>query len=134
MVIARPDTKQSYADKLLDILSRPGLPNVLTTAWIGQQMHTPWRNVSKHVMIIEDVQRAIANLGWRYVSRKGRLGSTFERSEAIATSVATLQRKDEALTSRMEGITGSADTEDLGLWAPTLTSIEMCPAAEALGI
>jgi len=42
-------------------------------------MHTPWRNVSKHVMILEPVQRAIENLGWRYVSRKGRLGSTFER-------------------------------------------------------
>jgi hypothetical protein len=47
-------------------------------------MHTPWRNVSKHVMILDDVRRATANLGWRYVSRKGRLGSTFERHRIIA--------------------------------------------------
>jgi hypothetical protein len=79
VVTAKTGTKQSYADKLLDILSRSGLPYTLTTTWIGQQMHTPWRNVSKHVMILEPVQRAIENLGWRYVSRKGRLGSTFER-------------------------------------------------------
>jgi hypothetical protein len=79
-VVAAPaKAKQSYADGLLDILSRPGLPNVLRTNWIGQQMRTAWRNVSKHVMILEAVQRAIENLGWRYVSRKGRLGSTFER-------------------------------------------------------
>jgi len=79
VVTASTGAKQSYADALLDILSRPGLPNVLSTKWIGQQMRTPWRNVSKHVMILEPVQRAIDNLGWRYVSRKGRLGSTFER-------------------------------------------------------
>src|SRR5215471_10270264 len=92
VVTAKIGTKQPYADKLLDILSGPGLPNVLSTKWISQQMHTPWRNVSKHVMVLEPVQRAIENLGWRYVSRKGRLGSTFERSEASATSVAALQR------------------------------------------
>src|SRR5215468_5146328 len=74
VVTATATTKQSYTDALLDILSRPGLPNVLSTKWIGQQMHTPWRNISKHVLILEDVQRAITNLGWRYVSRKGRLG------------------------------------------------------------
>src|SRR5262249_15951179 len=79
VVTARTGSKQSYADKLLDILCRPGLPDTLTTKWIGQQIKTPWRNVSKHLMIIEPVQRAIAALGWRYASRKGRAGCTFER-------------------------------------------------------
>jgi hypothetical protein len=79
VVTARTGSNQSYADALLDILSRPGLPEVLSTKWMSEQMHTPWRNVSKHVMILEPVQRAIENLGWRYVSRKGRLGSIFER-------------------------------------------------------
>ena len=83
MITSRTGTKQSYAHALLDILSRPGLPNVLSTKWISEQMHTPWRNVSKHVLILDDVQRAVANLGWRYVSRKGRLGSTFERHRII---------------------------------------------------
>jgi hypothetical protein len=58
--------KQSYADTLLDFLSRSGLPNVVTTTWIAQQMGKPWRAVSKHVMPLAEVQRAIENLGWVY--------------------------------------------------------------------
>jgi len=53
------------------------LPAVLRTKWISQPMHTPWRQITQH--LAADVKRAIENLGWRYVSRKGRLGSTFER-------------------------------------------------------
>jgi hypothetical protein len=111
VVTANTGTKRSYADKLLDILSRSGLPNVLTTTWIGQQMHAPWRSVSKHVMILPEVQRAIENLGWRYVSRKGRRGSTFERVEGIMTNA-----------------------DDGRLAVTAFTSTEMCPVAEALGI
>ena len=74
------DTKteqKTQAEALLSLLSRPGLPTVLSTKWITQQMRTPWRQVTQHLSA--DVKRAIENLGWRYVSRKGRLGSTFER-------------------------------------------------------
>jgi len=74
------DTKteqKTQAEALLSLLSRPGLPTVLSTKWITQQMRTPWRQVTQHLSA--DVNRAIENLGWRYVSRKGRLGSTFER-------------------------------------------------------
>jgi hypothetical protein len=76
--------KQSAADKLLAILSQPGLPDILTTQWISKQIGKPWRKVWKHILPLADVQRAIANLGWRYVPRpgrprKGEPGSTFER-------------------------------------------------------
>ena len=73
-------------------------------------MDAPWRSVSKHVMILPEVLRAIENLGWRYVSRKGRRGSTFER---------------------VEGIVENADGR---LAITAFTSTEMCPVAEALGI
>ena len=63
-------------------MSRQGLPNKLTTNWIGQQMGKPWRTVSKHVMPLDSVQRALVNLGWTYVSRKGRGGSCFERTQS----------------------------------------------------
>jgi hypothetical protein len=79
VVTASVDHKQPYADKLLELLSRSGLPDVIPTRWLGQQMNTPWRNVSKNIMLLEPVQRAIGNLGWTYVSRKGRGGSAFER-------------------------------------------------------
>jgi hypothetical protein len=84
VVAANTDAKQSYADTLLDILSRSGLPNVLTTTWIAQQIGKSWREVSKHVMPLAEVQQAIENLGWEYKPclgkpRKGQPGSTFER-------------------------------------------------------
>jgi hypothetical protein len=80
----RGGQKQPYADTLLGILGSPGLPDVISTGWLSAQMHTPWRNVSKNIMQIEPVQRAIVNLGWTYVSRKGRGGSTFERDTVMA--------------------------------------------------
>jgi hypothetical protein len=88
VVAANTDAKQSYADALLDILSRSGLPNVVTTTWIAQQMDKSWREVSKHVMPLAEVQRAIANIGWEYKPclkpRKGQPGSTFERLPPIS--------------------------------------------------
>jgi hypothetical protein len=79
VVTASVGHKQPYADKLLELLSRSGLPDVLQVRWLGTQMNTPWRNVSKDVMILEPIRKAIGNLGWTYVPRKGRAGSTFER-------------------------------------------------------
>jgi hypothetical protein len=84
VVASTAGTKQPYADKLLEILGRLGLPDVLPTKWIGQQMNTQWRHVSKNIMILEPVKKAIGNLGWTYVSRKGRPrkgygGAAFER-------------------------------------------------------
>jgi hypothetical protein len=78
LTIVDANTEQkTQAEALLSLLSRPGLPTVLSTKWISEQMHTPWRQIVQHLSA--DVKRAIENLGWRYVSRKGRLGSTFER-------------------------------------------------------
>ncbi len=78
LAIVDANTEQmTQAQALLSLLGRPGLPTVLSTKWISQQMHTPWRQITQHLSA--DMWRAIENLGWRYVSRKGRLGSTFER-------------------------------------------------------
>jgi hypothetical protein len=76
--IVDPNAEQmTQAGVLLSLLSRPGLPTTLSTKWISQQMETPWRQITQHLSA--DMWRAIENLGCRYVSRKGRLGSTFER-------------------------------------------------------
>jgi hypothetical protein len=78
LTIVEANTEQkTQAEALLSLLSRPGLPTTLSTKWISQQMRTPWRQITQHLSA--DMWRAIENLGWRYVSRKGRLGSTFER-------------------------------------------------------
>jgi hypothetical protein len=73
----KPSVKQTDADQLLTILSRPNLPDTLTTKRIGQQMKKPWREVGKHVMKIPEVQRAVENLGWEYKPVKGRTGGAF---------------------------------------------------------
>jgi hypothetical protein len=76
----RAKTKQSYADKLIDILGRPGLPPVISTSWISKEMGKPWRDVGRHIMAMDDVKKAIETLGWHYVLRKGKKGSFFQRS------------------------------------------------------
>ena len=78
-LVTNTGSEQTQADALLSVLSRPGLPEVLTTKWIGQQTGIPWRNMSKHVMAQASIVKAIENLGWKYVSGKGRKGSRFER-------------------------------------------------------
>jgi hypothetical protein len=74
------DCGQTQAEAFLALLSRPDLPPKLTQRWIGEQLKTPWRAVSKHIMPREDVQRALRNKGWEYVPHKGRGGSYFQRS------------------------------------------------------
>jgi hypothetical protein len=95
LTIVEANTEQTtQAQALLLLLSRPGLPTTLSTKWISQQMRTPWRQITQHLSA--DVKRAIENLGWRYVSRKGRLGSTFERilpMSVMATSPSSPQER-----------------------------------------
>jgi hypothetical protein len=80
------NTKRPYADKVLDILSRPGLPNIVTTNWIGEEMGKAWRSVSKNVMKLEQFVRAFGALGWEYKNRKGKKGAYFERRAADANT------------------------------------------------
>jgi hypothetical protein len=75
----KPGAKRTHADALLDVLGRSGLPDVLTTRWIIQEMQAPSRFALKDVVTRADVRQAMTSLGWRYVSRKGKAGSTFER-------------------------------------------------------
>jgi hypothetical protein len=77
--------KPTREQKLYEVLSQPGLPDEVSTKWIGQQMQVPWRDVSKHLMPLERVQRVLDGLGWSYVSRSGRAGGCFR---SIASMVA----------------------------------------------
>lgn len=79
------DGHRTRADALLEILGRPGLPNVVTTKWISQQMTVPWRDVGKHVKHMPAVQQGVAALGWTYDGRKGRGGSAFRRTRSGET-------------------------------------------------
>jgi hypothetical protein len=68
-----------YADKLLDLLDRPGLPNKLSTAWVSRQLGVDWRTVGHRLLKRKSVQQQLPRLGWRYESCRGRPGSLFVR-------------------------------------------------------
>jgi hypothetical protein len=85
--ISPEDSNQTQAEALLEILSRPGLPPKLMTGWISQQMGRPWRDIRSNVMKAP-VGKMIQNLGWEYVSRKGRGGCYFKKSTPQADSYA----------------------------------------------
>jgi hypothetical protein len=73
-------TAETYADKLLLLLSRPGLPESIRTNWIGEQVGTPWRNWGPNVMKRPDTQACLRSLGWSYVAAKGRGGAKLIRA------------------------------------------------------
>jgi hypothetical protein len=79
------NNKQTRAEALLALLSRPNLPPKLTQQWISQQLGCQWRDISKNVMKSKSVRKAIANLGWTYLANKGCKGSYFVRTQGTST-------------------------------------------------
>jgi hypothetical protein len=83
-IVTEGSSTQTPTDKLYEILSRPELPNVITTSWLGQQMKVVrWRDVRKNIRCLESFQKAIAGLGWTYTPKPGRGGGSFTRTDAL---------------------------------------------------
>jgi hypothetical protein len=83
-------TDQTYAEKLLTLLSRAGLPESISTRWIAQQVGgAPWRDWGPSVMKRSDTQACLRSLGWSYVAAKGRGGAKLIRaSEGASYTIA----------------------------------------------
>jgi hypothetical protein len=78
------------ADKVLAFLNDlPGTVTTITTAEVGKHTGRKWNTVSKRLLTTEFLS-ALENIGWRYVSNKGRTGSRFERRLAEAKRVAVV--------------------------------------------
>ena len=69
--------KATWSERVIDLLNRSTAAKV-TTAELAKELGKPWGKVSFAVLTPEFF-RALEGLGWRYVSRKGRWGSYFER-------------------------------------------------------
>jgi hypothetical protein len=70
------------ADKVLALLNDlSGIITTITTAEVGKHTGRKWSTVSKRLLTTEFLS-ALQNIGWRYVSTKGRTGSRFERCSA----------------------------------------------------
>jgi hypothetical protein len=72
-VVGHGSTEERYADQLLMLLSRPDLPDTITTKWIGEQVGVPWRYWGRNVLKRPDTQRWLQSLGWHY-ERRGPAG------------------------------------------------------------
>jgi len=73
----------------------------LTSKALTRIIGRPWREVSRNV-VTPDFLSAIAGLGWRYVSKKGRGGARFERAVALRDG------RGRESTEEVQGDTGAA--------------------------
>jgi hypothetical protein len=99
------DTGQTYAEKFLELLSRPGLADSITPTWIGEQVGTPWSVWGKNVLKRTETQACMKALGWRYVPGRGRGGGKFLRD-----TVATVTVHGGYATTSQEAIQATKDT------------------------
>jgi hypothetical protein len=74
-------TSLEHRPRLLEILSDPTLPPEVSSGHIGDLMHVTWKDVSGK-LINDETRVMLKALGWTYVSRMGRGGSTFRRLSA----------------------------------------------------
>jgi hypothetical protein len=80
------DASSTKADRLIALLSRPELPDVVTTKWIGEELGEPWGSWSKDVLKRTTTRSALKALGWRYEPVRGRGGrSRFVRETGVVT-------------------------------------------------
>jgi hypothetical protein len=81
------DTADTYSEKFLALLSRPGLPTCITPRWIGEQIGAPWSSWGKNVLKRTETQACMKALGWRYVPAKGRGGGKFLRDTTASITI-----------------------------------------------
>ena len=72
--------KATWSERVIDLLNRSTAGKLLTSE-LAKELGKSWGKVSFAVLTPEFF-RALGGLGWRYVSRKGRGGSYFERVRA----------------------------------------------------
>jgi hypothetical protein len=65
--------------QLLALLSTPGLPDNISTKWIGEQVGAPWRDWGRKVLKRPETQACLQSLGWRYVPSRGPGGAKLVR-------------------------------------------------------
>jgi hypothetical protein len=75
---AAKDAKDKLGLQLLDTLAKPGLPRRVTTAWLSEKLQIEWRKDAKRLLATDWVQDGLRDLGWRYVSKRGKGGAYFE--------------------------------------------------------
>ena len=78
---AEVEKHQRWIDKLISVLLTTKR-DILPASEVGNLMGTEWRKVSGDLRRHKSWDAMLANAGWRYVQRRGRKGSYFERLSA----------------------------------------------------
>jgi hypothetical protein len=82
LTVSRPDADLSrygtWRRKLLEVLSRPELPDQLPTEAVGRTLGVKWAAISGDIMS-DETEEMLKALGWAYVRRRGPGGSGFKR-------------------------------------------------------
>jgi hypothetical protein len=81
-------TEDTYAEKLITLLSSPGLPESISTKWIGEQVAAPWWQWGRKALKRPRTQSCLQSLGWRYVGGQGPAGAKFVRENAMEAKAA----------------------------------------------
>src|SRR5262249_17445510 len=95
-LISQDDGRANNFEKLLRYLSTAGLPSRVSTKQVSSHFGCPWRIISSDITGHRDFQAMLQNAGWRYLSKRGPTGASFERVEDTS-----LPTEDEL--SRAEG-------------------------------
>jgi hypothetical protein len=72
-------TEDTYAEKLIVLLTTPDLPDTISTKWIGKQLGAPWWRWGRKALQRPRTQSCLQSLGLRYVAGQGPGGAKFVR-------------------------------------------------------
>jgi hypothetical protein len=81
-------TEDTYAEKLITILSTPGLPDSISTKWIGENVGAPWWRWGRKALKRPKTRSCLQSLGLRYVRGHGPGGAKFVRDNMTGATVA----------------------------------------------
>jgi hypothetical protein len=87
----------TWGHKVIEILNKPEMGEVITTKHLAKLLRRPWRSVSSNVLTPE-FENALVSMGWRYVTGKGRNGSRFERVAPDHSLVPEITYEDDRTT------------------------------------
>jgi hypothetical protein len=72
--------KLRYPERVLSVVTRPGLPDTMSTAWLADEAKVPRRALTCDVLPLGRVQRVLAAYGFRYTAGKGQQGASIVRA------------------------------------------------------
>jgi hypothetical protein len=80
------DQQAENLSKFAYALMTPGLEDTVAASKIAHLMGVEWRNVSSDLLRHRSSQALLHSLRWEYVSRRGRVGSVFQRTNINANA------------------------------------------------